>query len=309
MTGPYCIVMHTTEIPEADFTVTDTKDWISGWKFPSHIVADPFRRKIVQCLPLEQHAKSLWNEPGGVETNTAGCIQVEIHMKSPDGTPGRPDLPDEHYRWLAAEVIVPICRWVEANSDRKIDLTQVPGITAIGNSARVDAPQRMSFDEWNQFFGICSHREVPENDHWDTGTLDLQRLARYASKILTPPDPPVVPPIKPEVPKVRNADKEADMLIHKPSLVTETSMQFVHAPNQLNRQGGYLVSSWLVLCAPATVDVIVAFGGGKKVDVKVDAVKGAQIPVAESGPVLVTFPEGSTIAAEIREAWLVADMF
>lgn len=169
VSGPYRIVLHTTE------TTSDPHNWVPGWLYPSHIVADPDRKVIVQCIALDEAAKALWNEPGGVQTNLDSAVQIEINGKAAEAAAW----PDEWLEWLGREVLAPVARWC-AGQGSPIDLADVVEPGAIPNSARMDAPQRMPFDRWDSFAGVCGHRHVPENDHWDGGGLDMRRVASYA---------------------------------------------------------------------------------------------------------------------------------
>lgn len=182
-TGPLRMVVHTTE------TLADPLVWVPNWPSPSQVVADPKRRTVYQCIGLRTAAKSLFNAAGGVQTNFEGAIQVEINWRAPDGSPARPDLEESDYRWLAAEVFAPIARWA-ASEGTPINHGKVAPTGTIPGSATDYAPQRMSFDEWERFDGWCGHRNVPENDHWDAGTLDLDRLARYTAEVLVGVAPP-----------------------------------------------------------------------------------------------------------------------
>jgi hypothetical protein len=57
----------------------------------------------------------------------------------------------------------------------------VPLAGAIPGSASEHAPQRLPADRWlNGPIGLCGHRHVPTNDHWDAGGLDLRRIAALA---------------------------------------------------------------------------------------------------------------------------------
>ena len=53
------------------------------------------------------------------------------------------------------------------------------------------SPHRMSVSEWDQFSGLTAHGAVPGNTHWDTGVLDLVRIADIAG---TDPNPPPIDP-------------------------------------------------------------------------------------------------------------------
>lgn len=167
------IVLHTTQIRN------DPRNWVGGWRSPSHVVADYERQVIVQCVDLALAAKSLWNEPGGVETNRQRCVQVEINGFAEEAAGWSQD----KLRWLGREVIAPIVRWIRSQGGN-IDLTDIPEPGAIGGSAYVFAPQRMTYSRWATFNGICGHRHVPENDHWDGGGLDMRAIALYAAEAL-----------------------------------------------------------------------------------------------------------------------------
>lgn len=181
-TGPLRFVVHTTE------TLNDPDAWIPGWQYPSHVVACPARRKVRQCVSLAEAAKSLYNAPGGVQTNVEGAYQVEINCLSVDPANPRPDLTEDDYRWLAVAVFAPMAKAaVQAGSPINHGNVLEPG--PIPGSARADAAQRMSFDAWERFDGWCGHRHVPENDHWDAGALDLAKLARYTAEALGVPPP------------------------------------------------------------------------------------------------------------------------
>lgn len=180
--GPIKLVLHSTEIPQHPWP-----DWISRWSSPSHVVCDPVRKDTVQCLPLNKAGKALLNLPGGVQTNFDGAIQVEINMFAVvHGDPARPDLLDDQYEYLGRQLAL-IVLWARAYyGEGTIDYwdTRPPG--AIPGSARASAPQRMSFSEWDNFGGMCQHRHVPENDHWDAGELDLYKLAAIIDKYVNP---------------------------------------------------------------------------------------------------------------------------
>lgn len=43
--------------------------------------------------------------------------------------------------------------------------------------AGTGSPYRMTDEQWRQFSGLTAHGAVPLNSHWDTGVLDLERIA------------------------------------------------------------------------------------------------------------------------------------
>lgn len=184
--APWRVMFHTTE------TTADPRSWVPGWISPSHIVADYERDLVIECIALDQAAKALWNEPGGVETNRQRCIQVELNGRADDAG----SWPDAKLRWIATAVLVPIVKWIRAQGG-DIDLTDVPEPGPHANSARVDAPQRMAFPRWNTFNGVCGHRHAPENDHYDADQLDMRAIATYAAAELGTPTHPATAPVTP----------------------------------------------------------------------------------------------------------------
>ncbi len=160
--GPYRIVLHTTEGSSIDAAI---RSYQGRYTCP-HLTVDPVSGRKAQHLPLDVAAYALMNQPGGVETNREDAIQVEIVGFAAES----PDWADEVLTFLAG-VILDI-------------LTQVPvplvapefvGPEA-GTIASASAPQRMTFDQWDNFAGICGHQHVPENDHWDPGHLNIARV-------------------------------------------------------------------------------------------------------------------------------------
>lgn len=132
-----------------------------------HVMLDPqIRQTFGPYYPPGVGSKALWNAKGGVETNNrpGGVYQVEIVAQAgPVGT-----YSDEWYAWL---------------KDQLVQWSTIGGVTY----DFFESTRRLSFEEWNSdlapvWYGHCN---VPENDHWDPGTLDYSRL-----RILTPQGPP-----------------------------------------------------------------------------------------------------------------------
>jgi N-acetylmuramoyl-L-alanine amidase-like protein len=116
---------------------------------------------VYQHIPVNVAARSLKNASGGVETNRAGAIQIEVCGKA-----AQPN-------WPLAQVqaMILLMRWLE----------QETGIRPVapafhGGGAAAVAPFRFSPADWRQFGGWCGHQHVPENDHWDPGALVIANL-------------------------------------------------------------------------------------------------------------------------------------
>lgn len=180
--GPWKLVVHTTEVD------ADPRNWVGNFQDPSHVLASYEHGVILQLLSFDRAGKALSNLPGGVETNRDSCIQIEVNGHADDAG----NWSDAKLRWLGADVIAPIVRWVRSQGG-DIDLTDVPAPGPHGGSARVDAVQRMSFARWDSFNGVCGHRHVPENEHYDPDQLDLVKVCGYAAAALGPPAGPASP--------------------------------------------------------------------------------------------------------------------
>lgn len=177
---PWRIVLHTTEIR------SDPREWVGSFRYPSHEVWDYERDLVVRLLDLDEAGKALYNAPGGVETNRIPCIQVEINGYSAEV----PQWSEDKVRWIGRQVARLVAELQRAGVSINLDPAYQPGAWQIAMSAASDAPQRMSMTQWNSFNGIACHALVPENDHWDTGALDLRAVARYAQEALAEATPP-----------------------------------------------------------------------------------------------------------------------
>lgn len=146
------------------------------------LVYDPSTRRLGQYLSLHRAGAALANDAGGVQTNRAGVVQVEILGYSEES----PEDPDEWIDNLAADVAAPVCR-----------IFRIPprlwrnfvGPEA-GFIAREDAPQRMPDELWEAWSGIVAHQNAPENEHWDVGRYKGGRLITVTSRLLGGSPPP-----------------------------------------------------------------------------------------------------------------------
>ena len=123
-----------------------------------HYVIDPSDGFFKQMVLSTSYAKALSNKPGGVETNRrpGGVIQVEIVGRAADC--GSYDQ-----------------AWYTKLRDQ---LAEISLAHSIAWTFRPD-PTRLTFAEWDDpsLIGWLGHCHVPENDHWDPGTLDYALLA------------------------------------------------------------------------------------------------------------------------------------
>jgi len=174
------LVLHTTE-------GGGWPSYMGGKQAPTMtILPDTANKRLLirQHFPLNMSARALRNEAGGVTTNTAGVIQIELVGTCEKGS-GRgmywPDAPEWALDGLA-QVIATL------NRVRGIPLIAAPVWrqypSSYGNTA-----SRFTDAEWLAFKGICGHQHVPENSHGDPGNLPVAEVVARAKKLLAPPVP------------------------------------------------------------------------------------------------------------------------
>ncbi|MFE0651331.1 N-acetylmuramoyl-L-alanine amidase [Streptomyces sp. NPDC059534] len=181
-----CGVIHTTEGPTL-------YDYQGGASAPTVTSVPDFKAKRLvhhQHFDVDESARALVNEPGGVQTNTANVFQWELVGTCDPATHAKwtrqgiehiywPDPPDWAIRDVAA-----LMRWL--NEQHGIPLTGRSEWLAYPGSYG-DSRVRMSNWEWTAFKGWCGHQHVPENDHGDPGALPFARILAAAKGGTTPP--------------------------------------------------------------------------------------------------------------------------
>jgi hypothetical protein len=199
------VVWHTTE--GSGWPAYD-----GGAKAP-HLTAYPdfsLRRLIWrQHFPLNVYSRALRNEPGGVQTNLDGAVQVELIGTSDTDGPGLywPNAPEWALRDLAKFAVF-------MHKQYGVPLRAAPLWLPYPKSYGSSGGQRFSGGTWDRFRGHCGHQHVPENSHGDPGDTDIKRVMIIADAMLqaetaVPPPPPPAP--VPTPPK-RSALKESDMV-------------------------------------------------------------------------------------------------
>lgn len=163
-----------------------------GYSAPHETFAwDPIKKVLrgVQHTSYLLAARSLRNEPGGVETNRDHTLQVELagYIGSwgiiPEGGFDIESAPDIYWEQVANQ-------WGEVVVSH--------GVKNVTFEKPWTPPNRMSLSVWDNYPGLCAHILCPENDH-----VDLF-LSVHAQNILldkiwgggTAIDPP---PIKPPI--------------------------------------------------------------------------------------------------------------
>jgi hypothetical protein len=127
------------------------------------------RARIVQHLPINVAAMAMENHAGGVETNRARAVQLEIAWWADRIH----ELPDD-----IAEVTADWFTWVASEVGSALTGPKFYGTDCGWTLAATDARQRFTPAAWPRFGGICGHQHVPENVHWDPGALDLATLLK-----------------------------------------------------------------------------------------------------------------------------------
>lgn len=109
-----------------------------------------------------------------------GAIQTEIEGRAKD----LHLLSDEDLNWLA-DKFRPVLEHCGIDARRYIQ-----GNADVAEAYGKRAETRLSAAQWRTFNGMCSHQNVPDNDHWDAGGIDLA----YMSARMTGPNRPTEHP-------------------------------------------------------------------------------------------------------------------
>lgn len=166
-------VLHTTEggIAHGAFAA-----YRSANSWPHFTVA--MDGTVYQHLAIDRAARSLQNLSGGVETNRAGAIQIEVCGKA------------AQTNWPLAQVqaMILLMRWIEAQTGIR------PIAPAFGGNAEYGQrnPLEFTHEQWRTFNGWCGHQHVPENSHWDPGAIAIANL--LPTEVPMPETPAAPPP-------------------------------------------------------------------------------------------------------------------
>lgn len=148
---PWRQVLHTTEGGPGYYPSSASYFGHQNWPTGT-IGRQGSQAAIFQHFPIDHSSYALQNDPGGVETNRAHVVQVEVcWWASRIG-----ELPAD-IRALVRDWLV----WVSHQTGAPLDYPSF------------STPRRMSNAQWQNFTGVCGHRHVPENDHTDPGAIDL----------------------------------------------------------------------------------------------------------------------------------------
>ena len=157
-------VLHTTESVDYD----PSQYSYYGHNNPPHFTVAKKGQgaKVYQHFSVNNGSRALANEPGGVETNRGGAVQIEIAWRAANIANLPQPMKDELRKLIA---------WI--SSTMGIQKTS-PTFYGSSEGYGSGAASRMSFAEWKAFNGWCGHQHVPENVHWDPGLIDIKYLLK-----------------------------------------------------------------------------------------------------------------------------------
>lgn len=163
------LLLHTTEGATIEGAIAAYRSH-GAWP---HLTVDPLAKRIVQHIDFGRAAGALYNGPQPMETNRGGAvIQVEIVGRAANTH----TYSDDWYRWLAVEVIRPICKQLNLPARCVQFYGAMHGTIAIETW-----PGRFQDDRWPGYSGILGHQNAGDgNDHWDPGFLNAEKLLIYA---------------------------------------------------------------------------------------------------------------------------------
>lgn len=169
------IVWHTTEGGSVDGAIAALRAK-SAW---SHFVVDPKTKRKVQCVPLSQAAKALRHPGGTPQTNREKRVyQIEMVGYAAHTQ----ELTADELKWLGEEVLAPLS---VATGTPLVKTGGFYGQDCGWTLASVNSKSRMSRATFDKAVGNIGHQDVPDNDHWDPGKLDIDAIIAAAKAKIT----------------------------------------------------------------------------------------------------------------------------
>jgi hypothetical protein len=187
---PNCGVIHTTE-------GTTLPGYASGATAPNYTAVPDFQEKRLRWyahFPDERSSRALVNLAGGVETNTANAIQVELVGTCSETTRAawrRAGVAFIYWPHPPVWALREVARFlVDMNARHGIPLTGPKDDRWVAYPESYGpGGQRFTFDEWRKFTGWCGHQHVPENVHGDPGDFPFSQLIEMAQGIADSGEP------------------------------------------------------------------------------------------------------------------------
>ncbi|MFD8949474.1 hypothetical protein ACFV0B_11525 [Streptomyces xanthophaeus] len=157
-----------------------------------------------QHFDFDTSSRALMNLAGGVETNTANAVQVELVGTCDERNAvtwgGKragvdyifwPDAPDwalaelgEFVRWASDNHRVPMQSTVTWKAYKKGQVGGSYGANGV----------RLTGTQWGAYYGWLGHQHVPENDHGDPGNINFARVLEHARGDATTQQEDIVTP-------------------------------------------------------------------------------------------------------------------
>jgi hypothetical protein len=155
--GPWRIVWHTTgghNLANAILTLAKHNYW-------PHFTMD--EDHVYQHINTDFAARALQNHAGGVETNRWHAVQIEMVARAE--WPKTPALLAQAAR---------LARWIE--SAHGIPQIWPNGYPLPAQGGHDPGGHNRNAQNWLNQGGHYGHCHVPENTHWDPGTIDVAAL-------------------------------------------------------------------------------------------------------------------------------------
>lgn len=159
---PFRGVLHTTE--SVDYTPSSTSYYGNDYAPHFTVARKGSSTKVYQHFSTNNGSRALANATGGVETNRAGAIQIEIAWRAANIANMPPDMVTTLHDLIA---------WI---SNAKGIARTAPPFFGANDGYGTGAPSRMSFQTWRGYNAWCGHQHVPENKHWDPGLINMAPL-------------------------------------------------------------------------------------------------------------------------------------
>ena len=189
------VVWHTTE-------GTDWPSYSGGSVAPHYTAYSDYSNETVRWrahFPDRMNSRALVNQPGGVQTNLDGALQVEVigtcdpsrvgvwkgnFLKSWALETWQVEAFARFALWAKTEHAVPFdtpSLWLAYGRD-----SRAPGRIPASYGG---SPARMSGKTWDGFRGHCGHQHVAENVHGDPGAFQIGRVLSRAGQLAAPTAP------------------------------------------------------------------------------------------------------------------------
>jgi hypothetical protein len=177
-------LLHTTEGRTAADAFAAFNNKGSWPHFTASFTANRFQ--IWQHIPLDRAGRALGNPAGGVETNRANVIQIELVGTADELVADHWDAPNLYVESWPAKYLAGIAawmRWVEANF--AVPRRCTVRFLKYPSSAGANNPNRLSGPDWVEYVGWLGHQHAPEQlrGHGDPGRINIAALLTGAEDL------------------------------------------------------------------------------------------------------------------------------